>query len=95
MTTKTTKQKLQDLHDLMATTLCEAIQEGVPVKDDAGNVSKAPAPAALLNVARQFLKDNNVEAVAVPGSKLHAVATSLPFATPDAPSPYDEYSSTH
>jgi hypothetical protein len=75
------KDALQKLHEVLAQTLADAITEGVPVKDDeTGEVTKAPAPAAILNVARQFLKDNNIEAVAVPGKPLASLASKLPFA---------------
>lgn len=54
---------LQDLHSELAKVLSKAIREGISVKDDTtGQVSKEPAPAAILNVARQFLKDNNIQA---------------------------------
>lgn len=33
-----------------------------------------PCPAALLNVARQFLKDNKIEAIGAAGSPLHDLA---------------------
>jgi hypothetical protein len=68
------------LHEVLAKSLADAITEGVPVKDDeTGTVYKAPAPAALLSVARQFLKDNNIEAVATPDSPVGRLANSLPF----------------
>lgn len=54
---------LQDLHAELAKVLAKAVREGVPVKDEeSGTVSLSPAPAAILNVARQFLKDNNIQA---------------------------------
>lgn len=87
------KKKLQDLHEKLAEVLLDAIQEGVPLKDDTdGSVHKAPAPAAVLNVARQFLKDNNIEALPVPGSKTAGLAASLPFA---GTSEYDDPVATH
>jgi hypothetical protein len=75
------KDALQNLHEVLANTLADAITQGIPIKDEeTGEVHKAPAPAAILSVARQFLKDNNIEAVAVPGKPLHSIASSLPFA---------------
>jgi hypothetical protein len=54
---------LHDLHSELAKVLAKAIKEGVPMKDEeSGVVHNAPAPAAILNVARQFLKDNNIQA---------------------------------
>ena len=59
---KATSDALGNLHDLLANTLAQAIKEGVPVvNQETGEVTKAPAPAAILNVARQFLKDNNID----------------------------------
>lgn len=79
------KQALQDLHSSLARVLAEAIEQGVPVRDDeTGQVTKAPAPAAILNVARQFLKDNGIEAVpAGKKSPLGALAAVMPFQKPD------------
>lgn len=87
----TTNKKLLDLHSKLADVLLEALQEGVPVEDQkTGDIIKAPAPAAMLNVARQFLKDNNVDALPVPGSKVASIAESLPFAGSED----DEFSNT-
>jgi hypothetical protein len=80
----TTKKQLQSLHDAMTKALLDAVTEGVPVVNEkTGEVIKAPAPAAILNVARQFLKDNNIEAIAVPGSPLKSLVDNLPFAGPE------------
>lgn len=73
-------KKLQDLHNKLADVLLEALHEGVPLQDSTGKIVKAPAPAAVLNVARQFLKDNNIDALPVEGSKVASIAASLPFA---------------
>lgn len=35
---------------------------------------RVPPPAAILNVARQFLKDNKIEAIAAEGSPLAGLA---------------------
>lgn len=79
-----TKAKLQSLHDTLAGVLLDAITEGVPVKDDeTGKVHKASASAAILNVARQFLKDNQIEAIPVKGTNFGNLATVLPFSSLD------------
>ena len=69
------KQELQDLH----TELAKVLKKHVSKKytDEEGN--DAPPPAAILNVARQFLKDNNIDGVAVEGSPLGELAQRLPF----------------
>lgn len=51
------------LHEALCNTLATAIEKGVPVADkETGEVVYAPAPAAILAVARGFLADNHVEA---------------------------------
>lgn len=69
------KQELQDLHTELARVLKKHI--GKKYTDEDGN--EAPPPAAILNVARQFLKDNNIDAVPAEGSPLAELAEKLPF----------------
>lgn len=78
---KASNAALEALHNALAETLAKAITEGVPVKDEEGNIVTLPAPAAILNVARQFLKDNGIEAQAVPESPLARITQGLPFPT--------------
>ena len=69
------KKALEDLHAKVATTLADAL-------DEAAGAEEKKGLAALLNVARQFLKDNNIEAAAVPGSPTGQLAeqvTKYPF----------------
>ncbi|BEP42099.1 hypothetical protein [Variovorax sp. V15] len=62
MTSKRASEKaLAELHAKLA----EVLKEGLAFKDEDGK----PNPA-LLNVARQFLKDNKIEAEAPKGSPL-------------------------
>jgi len=61
-----TPQELEQLHSLMAKTLATMIKED--------------PTASTLNVARQFLKDNNIEAEIVDGTELGNLVESLPFA---------------
>jgi hypothetical protein len=62
---------LGGLHGKLAEVLKDAISQDYGL-DDQG--VKVPPPAAILNVARQFLKDNKIEAVAAPGTPLHDLA---------------------
>lgn len=62
------KESLQTLHSAIATKLTDAIQ-----KMDAGEKGLA----ALLNVARQFVKDNGIEAVPAPNSPLGGLTEKL------------------
>ena len=58
------KDAMEALHGELAKVLTGAIREGVVVVDkETGESHKNPAPAAILSVARQFLKDNNIDSV--------------------------------
>lgn len=65
------KEALEMLHAALATSLAEKIRKG-------------EVTAADLNVARQFLKDNHIEASPEPGSPLDDLRKDLPFADPDS-----------
>jgi hypothetical protein len=67
---KADEKALGSLHGKLADVLREALEQDYV--DDAGN--KLPPPAAILNVARQFLKDNKIEAIAAEGSPLAGLA---------------------
>jgi hypothetical protein len=63
--------ELNALHGALAHEFAKRIREGT-------------ATAADLAQARQFLKDNHIEQLAVPGSPISDLAGSLPFAgTPE------------
>lgn len=62
------KAALEELHAKLARALGEAI-------DNPGEDGR-PA-AAILNVARQFLKDNGIDAPALPGTPTGAVAEKM------------------
>lgn len=68
---KADEKALAGLHGKLAEVLQDAISQDYGV-DEEGR--KVPPPAAILNVARQFLKDNKIEAVAAPGTPLHDLA---------------------
>lgn len=63
---KASIDELHDLHGLLAREFNKRVREGT-------------ATAADLAQARQFLKDNNVEQAALPGTPLRSLADSLPF----------------
>ena len=67
---KADEKALGSLHGKLAEVLKDALSQ--TYTDEAGNV--LPPPAAILNVARQFLKDNKIEAVAAQGSPLADLA---------------------
>jgi len=62
------KESLEALHSAIADKLSESIKE-MPVGEK--------GLAALLNVARQFCKDNGIEAVSAAGSPLGNLADRL------------------
>ena len=89
MSKAASRPELEELHAALALELASAIKEvEVTVEEtEGGTVVSKKRNAAILSVARQFLKDNNVDCAAGrPSKPLQALAASLPF-TPDE---YDE-----
>jgi hypothetical protein len=68
---KADEKALGSLHGKLADVLREALEQDYT---DPETGLKQPPPAAILNVARQFLKDNKIEAVAAQGSPLAGLA---------------------
>jgi len=62
----TKNEKLSELHNLIATVLTEKIISGEATSSD-------------LNVARQFLKDNGIDASTEQSEPLHRLTENLPF----------------
>ena len=65
-------KKLKELHAILAEKLLEKIQD-------------PDCTAGFLNVARQFLRDNNIDCVPVEGSPLQKLVDELPFDIPTKP----------
>ena len=65
-------KKLKELHALLAEKLLKIVQD-------------PDATASELNVARQFLRDNNIDCVPVEGSPLQKLVDELPFDIPTKP----------
>ena len=61
-----TEKKLEQLHSELTDKLLEKVQDPEVKSSD-------------LNVARQFLKDNGIEAIATDNSPLKALVDELPF----------------
>jgi len=61
-------QKLKELHGVLAQELLKRVKD-------------PEAKASDLNVARQFLKDNGIEAIPVDNSPLKSLVDELPFDT--------------
>jgi hypothetical protein len=68
---KADEKSLGSLHGKLADVLREALEQDYTDPDTG---QKLPPPAAILNVARQFLKDNKIEAIAAEGSPLAGLA---------------------
>ena len=67
---KATEKALGGLHARLAEVLKDSLQD----KFDPETGEKMPPNAAILNVARQFLKDNKIEAVPAHGTPLHGLS---------------------
>ena len=65
-------KKLKELHAVLAEKLLE-------------KVISSDATASELNVARQFLRDNGIDAVPTEGSPLKKLIDELPFEIPTKP----------
>ena len=65
-------KKLKELHAVLAEKLLEKVKD-------------PDAKSSDLNVARQFLRDNGIDAVPVEGSPLQRLADELPFDIPEKP----------
>ena len=61
-------KKLKELHGVLAEELLKRVKD-------------PEAKASDLNVARQFLKDNGIEAIPVDNSPLKSLVDELPFDT--------------
>ncbi len=88
MSTERAKESaLAKLHADLANDLADRIEHGEKAVDKAtGEIVKLPASAAILNVARQFLKDNDIKTLPngqTPAERLGEVVAkkgvSLPF----------------
>jgi len=66
------KETLAQLHTKVAEELLEKIESGA-------------ATAADLSVARQFLRDNGIDSLALEGSPIQSLSEIVPFADPEEP----------
>lgn len=70
------EKTLSNLHEELAKKLLEKVRSG-------------EVTAAELNVARQFLKDNNIDGVPKEGTPLGNLVDALPFTSDDDRSSYN------
>ena len=86
MIPKATEAALASLHSALADELADRIKNGeskIDLVDCEGtvveHVTKIPAGASTLSVARQFLKDNHIEAGIRDSQPMADLVDSLPF----------------
>jgi ABC-type Zn uptake system ZnuABC Zn-binding protein ZnuA len=65
-----TKNKLENLHELLAQKLLDKLRD-------------PEVKASDLNVARQFLKDNNIDCIPTENGTISKLAEELPFKLSD------------
>jgi hypothetical protein len=70
--------KLNKLMDAVVDVLLDQVENGSNEVTKDGEVIKVPASAAILNVARQFLKDHNIQP-SKNNEKVKGLIASLPF----------------
>lgn len=70
MSKKEVQEALDSLHTALATELLKRVKAGT-------------ATASDLSVARQFLKDNNIDSVPAEGTPIRDLALQVPFGEPD------------
>lgn len=75
---KSTEDSLGDLHGELANYLQKGLVHGMEAVTEDGRIVRVPATPAYLNVVRQFLKDNKIEATPVSGKPLGNLVASLP-----------------
>jgi len=81
-----TVKDLGDLHGIVARTLKDQIVNGVTTVSKDGTIEQVSAPASVLNVARQFLRDNNIECLGANNEDIKGLVEELPFdETPSKP----------
>lgn len=75
------REKLSNLFDQLCNELADQIKEGKKVIDKDGNLRRVSPDASVLNVTRQLLKDNGIEAdhTADEGALHRLKSQALPF----------------
>jgi LysM repeat protein len=75
------KTKLEKLHDTLADHFTDILEKGVEktVNKKTGEVEEVSLSPAILNVIRQFLKDNDVISAAEASNPLKELHNKLPF----------------
>ena len=74
-----TVKDLGDLHGIIARTLKDQLLNGVTTVSKDSTIEQISAPASVLNVARQFLRDNNIECLGANNEDIKGLVEELPF----------------
>ena len=74
-----TVKDLGNLHGILARTLKDQIVNGITTVSKDGTIEQISAPASVLNVARQFLRDNNIECLGANNEDIKGLVEELPF----------------
>ena len=74
-----TVKDLGNLHGILARTLKNQIVNGITTVSKDGTIEQISAPASVLNVARQFLRDNNIECLGANNEDIKGLVEELPF----------------
>ncbi len=80
---RATIDALGELHGQLADDLMKRIKEGEVVLTKDGEVVTISCAVSTLNVARQFLRDNGIQADPETNEKVRSLVGSLPFASDD------------
>ena len=67
------------MHGILARTLKDQIVNGITTVSKDGTIEQVSAPASVLNVARQFLRDNNIECLGANNEDIKGLVEELPF----------------
>jgi hypothetical protein len=79
------KTRSGEVRDALVNVLVKALKDGVPIQDADGNVHYGPPPAAILAVAKDYVKafpPADLPTASEPKGVLAQFAKGLPF-TPD------------
>lgn len=83
-----TQNELGELHGLIARILKDQIVNGGVVVTKEGESIPVPVTPAVLNVARQFLRDNNIECAGASNKDIMGLVEELPFESAESVRPH-------
>lgn len=84
------KEALELLHASLCKAFDDVLTNGVKEVTKDGELVTVTAPAAYLNVVRQFIKDNDIKAPPLKNAGVGNLAARLPFAGSEHPANQDQ-----